>query len=103
DYACLFGDVDINDSRYNKLKAYIENHFKDYTKPLCSINAFIGLYLRMDLLDKLGWTDILVNDINEFFLHMVDITGTLWEYRDMNIGSLDHGFASYIATLLPKQ
>ena len=59
----------------------------------------MGMYMRMELLLKWGYNDLLLEDIKAFFGHMADITGTLWEHKAMT-NSLNHGFASYIVVLL---
>ncbi len=58
-------------------------------------NAFIGNYLRLDLLDRYGLHDELYDNIKGYFTYMADTTGTLWE----NVGSYascNHGFASHV-------
>ena len=58
-------------------------------------NAFIGNYLRLDILMQLGYRDTVRENIVGYFLYMAEKTGTLWE----NIGSTascNHGFASYV-------
>ena len=58
-------------------------------------NAFIGNYLRLDMLMQLGYRETVLNNIEGYFLYMAEKTGTLWE----NIGdtaSCNHGFASYV-------
>ena len=58
-------------------------------------NAFIGNYLRLDLLDRYGLKDALYDNIKGYFTYMADQTGTLWE----NVGaqaSCNHGFASHV-------
>jgi hypothetical protein len=58
------------------------------------VNAFIGAYLRLETLIKMGEKELLLKDAVGFFGHMGADTGTLWEYRQRH-GSRDHGFASY--------
>ena len=65
----------------------------------CPVNAFIGFYLRLMLLQERGDKDLLERDMKAFFGHMCEQTGTLWEYKTTR-GSLDHGFASYAAVVL---
>lgn len=62
-------------------------------------NAFIGNYLRLELLAKSGLKDQLVREIKGYFLDMARQTGTLWEH-DSTKASCSHGFASYVAVLL---
>ncbi len=62
-------------------------------------NAFIGNLLRLCYLCANGYADKAVKQAMEFYLYMVDKTGTLWEYDDCQ-KSCCHGFASYIAVIL---
>lgn len=64
-------------------------------------NAFIGNYLRMELLCHYGKKERLLHDMEEYFCYMAEKTGTLWEHEDGH-ESCDHGFASYIAYLLDR-
>ena len=64
-------------------------------------NAFIGNYLRLDILTSYGFREKCLSEIEKYFCYMADKTGTLWE----NIGdyaSCNHGFASYAAYLINK-
>ena len=59
-------------------------------------NAFVGNYLRSELLSRYGNQGQIKKEIVDFFLYMAEQTGTLWE----NVGasaSCDHGFASHVA------
>ena len=62
-------------------------------------NAFIGDYLRLILLSEAGLFREVFDETIDYFYKMATLTGTLWEY-DCIYGSLDHGFASFIAVLL---
>lgn len=62
-------------------------------------NAFIGNYLRMDILSKYGLQNQLLKEIQDYFYYMAERTGTLWEH-DKNQASCNHGFASYIGHIL---
>ena len=62
-------------------------------------NAFVGNYMRMDILSRNGLKNQLMGEIQEYFYYMAQRTGTLWE----NVGSeasCNHGFASYIGHVL---
>lgn len=101
-YFVLFGKIDIYDEKYATLFRHIKTGFAEFVpgeREYCSINAFIGRYLRMNVLHNLKLCDIIKNDIEEYFSHMCDETSTLWECK-LPHGSLDHGFASYVASLL---
>lgn len=94
-YAILYGDVDWNDPKYAKLKEYMGNHFETFQprgREYVPVNAFIGLYLRICALMKLGEKQ----GLKDFFGGMVASTGTLWEYKQHK-GSYDYGFTSLAA------
>lgn len=59
-------------------------------------NAFIGDYLRLELLMSEKRYDDVIKDCKNYFLGMVRTTGTLWEHNSPS-ASLDHGFASVVA------
>lgn len=102
-YAILYGGADIDDPKYAKLKQYVIDNFSSFDKgdnEFCGINAFIGLYLRMNVLMNMGDCELLAKNVESFCLNMSRTTGTLWEYREIK-GSLDHGFASYLALAIP--
>ncbi len=58
-------------------------------------NAFIGNYLRLDLLNRNGLKNELYDNIKGYFTYMADTTGTLWEH-DGPWASCNHGFASHV-------
>lgn len=64
-------------------------------------NAFIGNYLRLELLFMDGMYDKLEKEIRDFFLPMAEQTGTLWENMH-NKASCNHGFASHVTVWLNK-
>jgi alpha-L-rhamnosidase len=58
-------------------------------------NAFIGNYLRLDLLMREGEKEKLEENIRGYFDYMALRTGTLWE-NDTPHASCNHGFASHV-------
>jgi len=101
-YAILFGDVDLRDQTYAYLRDLIYNVFGADRKShpeIHPINAFIGAYLRLEVLLKLEEYRLVMRDIADFFGCMEAETGTLWEYRQEK-GSKDHGFASFACVAL---
>lgn len=62
-------------------------------------NAFIGNYLRCELLKLNGERERLERDIRDYFDYMAKTTGTLWEYVSPD-ASCNHGFASHVLTWL---
>lgn len=59
-------------------------------------NAFIGNYLRIELLSRAGLSRQIRDEVADFFVYMADRTGTLWENTHA-LASCDHGFASHAA------
>jgi alpha-L-rhamnosidase len=62
-------------------------------------NAFVGNYLRMDILSRYGLQSRMLFEIQDYFFAMADRTGTLWEHMNHH-ASCNHGFASYIGHVL---
>ena len=62
-------------------------------------NAFIGNFLRLDLLLRYAQYAQLERESAGYFLYMAEKTGTLWENVTEH-ASCNHGFASYAAVLL---
>ncbi len=62
-------------------------------------NAFVGNYMRMDILSRYGLTTQLMDEIQDYFYAMAKTTGTLWENMSSE-ASCNHGFASYIGHVL---
>jgi len=62
-------------------------------------NAFVGNYLRLEILRREHRTREMIRECKQFFYYMAERTGTMWEHsRPQN--SLDHGFASYAANFV---
>lgn len=64
-------------------------------------NAFIGNYLRLDLLEQYGYKKELYDSILGYFSYMAETTGTLWEYVTAK-GDCNHGYASHVIYWLDK-
>ncbi len=62
-------------------------------------NAFIGNYLRLELLSQAGLTAQILDETQGYFFKMADQTGTLWEH-DSVAASCCHGFASHLVRVL---
>ena len=62
-------------------------------------NAFIGNYLRLELLSRQELTAQILDETKGYFLKMADLTGTLWE-NDNTSASCCHGFASHVERLM---
>ena len=62
-------------------------------------NAFIGYFMRLDYMCKLGMADKAISQCKDYFLHMATETLTLWE-NDKSSASCNHGFASYVVNIL---
>ena len=64
-------------------------------------NAFIGNYLRLELLSRAGLGRQLLKETKGYFTYMAERTGTLWE-NDTPHASCNHGFASHAAVFYVK-
>lgn len=64
-------------------------------------NAFIGNYLRLDILSRYGYGEKLLGEIEGYFYYMAERTGTLWE-NDTSTASCNHGFASHVLIWLMR-
>ena len=103
-YAILFADIDINAPEYASMMHMVRNVFlpSRVATPefdVEPINAFIGVYLRMDTLLKIGAYEQALAECEDFFGGMAQKTLTLWENRALT-GSCNHGFASYAALVM---
>ncbi|MDR2849780.1 MAG: hypothetical protein LBW77_04455, partial [Verrucomicrobiota bacterium] len=61
-------------------------------------NAFIGDYLRLELLSRQGLSSQILDETKGYFEKMEKLTGTLWE-NDTPTASCCHGFASHVTHL----
>ncbi len=98
-YAVLFAGMDIRHEKYAYLLGCIHQGFE--AEQMVPINAFIGVYLRLEALLRLQEYRPALDDVARFFGDMAQTTGTLWEYRQKH-GSRDHGFASYALVVISK-
>ena len=62
-------------------------------------NAFIGNYLRLELLLQQKEYAQLIEECRGYFAYMAKRTGTLWE-NITDYASCNHGFASYTAVFI---
>lgn len=62
-------------------------------------NAFVGNYLRMDILSRYNLQNQLLSEVQDYFYSMAHLTGTLWENMHSH-ASCNHGFASFIGYVL---
>ena len=64
-------------------------------------NAFIGNYLRLELLSREGLSKQLLDESIAEYLTMADQTGTLWENMT-STASCNHGFAAHLERVLMR-
>ena len=103
-YAVFFGLVDLEDEKYKAFKNMVLDGFSplgERDPRIEPANAFMGMYLRMDILLAQGRYKQLLEEIKQFFGGMARHTGTLWEHKN-DAASLNHGFASYAGVVLRK-
>ena len=98
-YAFFTGVAD--KEKYSELLKIIVNDFgpggkcKDKYEYIYPANAFIGNYLRLEVLAETGYRNKVYEEIKSFFDYMAIRTGTLWE-NDSPKASCNHGFASHV-------
>lgn len=78
-----------------------EREAKGLWKEIAPSNAFIGYYLRLELLARADEKEKLLKNIEGFFGYMAETTGTLWE-NNHDRASCNHGFASHVILWLKK-
>ena len=101
-YAFYFDTVD--DDEYRELKTRMINEFGpgiDNYPNIEKVNAFMGMYLRIELFREWGLSEQLIRELKGFFLPMARLTGTLWEHKTTR-ASLNHGFPSYTILVLQE-
>lgn len=101
-YAYFCGVAEKNDVRFGKLTDTMLNEFGGTKQPNLDIAPsapFIGKYLRLIMLLRMGQFTSVLDDISGYFIGMANTTGTLWEHDKKESlergGSLNHGFASF--------
>ncbi len=102
-YAFFTGTADKKD--YPSLYTTIINEFGPNNKgkypDIVPANAFIGLYIRLDMLANDGDGETVLRDIEGCFTHMARTTGTLWEDKNGTF-SCNHGFGSHVIVWLNR-
>ena len=104
-YAILLANLDLGDKKYAELlrtvrEVFLPGRVATPAFDVEPINAFIGVYLRMDTLLKLEMYEQALAECEAFFGPMAEKTNTLWENLYFTSGSCDHGFASYAAIVM---
>ena len=105
-YYAFFFDIANKESHGTLLKTLIESFGPQRDTEICfpkihPANAFIGNYLRLEILMRHGEYQKTLQNISDYFYYMAERTGTLWE----NVGataSCNHGFASYVLCWLDE-
>jgi len=62
-------------------------------------NAFIGNFLRMEVLSANGFRGNIIGEIKDYFDYMALLTGTLWE-NDTTGASCNHAFTSHVVRFI---
>lgn len=73
-----------------------DRKMKNLYNEIYEANAFVGNYLRLDILLRYGYTKKVLENVEGYFYYMAERTGTLWENVSEN-ASCNHGFASHVA------
>lgn len=106
-YAILLADLDLDAPAYAEMlrmvrEVFLPGRLATPEFDVEPINAFIGVYLRMDTLLKLEAYEQALEECEAFFGPMAQKTNTLWENLKFTSGSCNHGFASYAALVMMK-
>ena len=106
-YAFCFDVVSLDDPRFESLIETILHVFgpnrveRGLLPEIEPANALMGIYMRLELLERMGRYRQLIDEIKTYFYPMAEQTGTLWEHNQLG-GSQNHGFASYAAVSIVK-
>ena len=104
-YAFYFGIA--TPTTYPELWARLRDEFgpaRKQNNPYSDVpfsNAFIGNYLRLELLSREGRSAQILDESIAEYLKMADQTGTLWEHLSPT-ASCCHGFASHVIRVLNR-
>jgi len=66
---------------------------------VCPANAFVGNYLRLELLSRQGLSSQIMSEVIDEYTKMAELTGTFWENMSTS-ASCNHGFAAHIEHVL---
>lgn len=105
-YYAFFFDLATPKS-HPKLWKRLENDFGPRRNPaklfpdIHPSNAFIGFFLRLNILSRYGRPDLVLDQLYRDFVPMSEKTGTLWEHKDTG-ASCNHGFASQVSHILVR-
>jgi alpha-L-rhamnosidase len=91
-FKILTNELSIENDKSSKKKV-----LEKYNMHPC--NAFIGNYLRMEILSQHNLQKQLISEIENGFLMMANTTGTLWEHINTS-ASCNHGFAAHVGYVL---
>lgn len=98
-YYALFFNITDNKELIHFVKDELGPKRKNKYPEIPQSNSFIGNYLRFLWLHRIGERDRIKDEAVEYFFHMAEQTGTLWE-KNVPASSCNHGFASSIAPIL---
>ncbi|MDP4152794.1 MAG: hypothetical protein Q8865_05035 [Bacillota bacterium] len=105
-YYAFFFDVAIPDS-HPKLWDTLLTKFgpkrddKTVYPSVYKANAFIGNYMRLEMLSRHNIINLVLDETVDYFHYMAERTGTLWE-DNLENKSLNHGFASHVCYTIMK-
>ncbi|HAX97239.1 MAG TPA: hypothetical protein DCY35_12095 [Prolixibacteraceae bacterium] len=83
----------------NESAGWIHLQFRCLCRP--EPNAFIGNYLRMEILHRWREYGKIIHEVKDYFYNIAKTTGTLWEHARI-VDSLNHGFTSYAGVAILK-
>lgn len=74
------------------------DHFNTHPN-VSKSNVLPGYFLRLEILNKYGFFNKVLDETVDYFYGMASLTGTLWEH-DSSEASLNHAFASYVVNII---
>ena len=100
-YYALFCGMNVGEEYIERIRDNFGPKRTDAYPNVHKSNMFIGTYLRLFWLCRMGEYERVLDESVDYFSYMAEKTGTLWE-NDTPSASCNHGFASVIAVLLLK-
>ena len=97
--AFFFEVADDFDEKFQDLKKKVIafGGMRESVDGLEPLGIFIGLNIRMELLNRFGEYSKNLDEIESLYKPMATLSGTLWEHIDADKGSLNHALNSSVA------
>ncbi len=102
-YYALFFDITQKEENIRFFEKMVNSfgEYRDEKKVYPNVyksNVLMGIMMRLSLLNRYGYDNLVFQETIEYFYKMSSLTGTLWEH-DSVFASLNHCFTSYIINI----